>query len=98
MDESDKLSDELSIKLAETYGVDKYYVVCDIVKSRIPGTVHVDRKEETGEATEFKSISKIIGNIEKEVRIKIYVNDEIKKKLERDINKVLEKMICNWGA
>ena len=77
--------------------VDRYKIICDVVKSRIPGTLHIE-KFEGGEPVEFKSISKIISSLEKVAKIKIYASDDISEKIKGDLNKVIQDTICNWSG
>ena len=86
LDTSEELSDKLSRYLSDHYTVDRYKIICDVVKSRIPGTLHIE-KFEGGEPVEFKSISKILSSLEKVAKIKIYASDDISEKIKGDLIK-----------
>ncbi|HKU32717.1 MAG TPA: hypothetical protein VJR22_02585, partial [Candidatus Nitrosotalea sp.] len=93
-DDPDALSDVLSIKLGRKAGCKKYQIICDIVKSRSPKPIHIDDYDGSGEPIELKSKSDIINAIKPKVRIKIYVDPELKKNADKDfINKSLKKII-----
>ncbi len=82
---SDELSDELSLSLAEKAKFKKYQVICDIVKSRTPKPIHIDKYNEAGEPIDLKSESEIIKAITTKFRLKIYLDSSLKKSLGKDL-------------
>lgn len=59
----DDLSDTISCKMAEELKCEKYGLICDIVKSRIPKPVNIEEYDEVGEPIELKSRSDIVDSI-----------------------------------
>ncbi|MGB9003774.1 MAG: hypothetical protein WCC52_08220 [Nitrosotalea sp.] len=93
-DESDALSDSLSLELCSRVKCKKYQVICDVVKSRTPKPIHIDDYDESGEPIELKSKSDIINAISSKIRLKVYVDKELKKNVDKDfISKSLKKII-----
>jgi HD superfamily phosphohydrolase len=95
---SDDLSDKISIKLCQYAKCEKYEIICDIVKSRIPKPIHLDSYDEkTGDPIELKIKSDIISAIKEKIRIKVYTRSNLPKSVDKIfINKGLEEIICGW--
>jgi HD superfamily phosphohydrolase len=95
--QADDLSDTISCKMAEELNCEKYGIICDIVKSRIPKPVNIEEYDEAGEPIELKSRSDIIDSIKEKIRIKIYVKEDISNKINgKLISCTLNEMVCSW--
>ncbi len=94
-DKPDELADKLSINLAQKLKLDKYRIICDIVKSRTPKPIHIDEYE-SGEPLDLKSKSDIISAIRTKFRFKVYVDKPLNKNAEKDlITKWLNNIMTN---
>jgi HD superfamily phosphohydrolase len=92
-------ADKLSQKLSEISKCDKYEIICDIVKSRIPKTIHTNNTEkDSGDPIELRSRSNIIDSIREKSRIKVYAKKDLDLSTEIDenlVNKIIGE--TNWG-
>jgi HD superfamily phosphohydrolase len=94
--EPDALSDFLSLEMHDRMKCKKYQVICDIVKSRSPKPIHIDEYDESGEPIELKSKSDIVDAIRSKIRLKVYVDPQLKKNADKDfISKTLKKIISD---
>lgn len=81
----DELSDEMSVSLCKSAGLEKYQLICDIIKSRSPKPIHIDSYNESGEPVDLKSKSGIIASIVPEFKLKIYLDNSSKKNFKEDL-------------
>jgi len=81
---SEELSDFLSRKLCTELKCDRYDAIVDIVKSREPHNIQIN-KEYQGEPIELKSRSKIISSIKSEIKIKTYLDNKLTKKIDKKL-------------
>jgi len=84
-DKPDELSDELSLSLCKIVKLEKYQIICDIIKSRSPKPIHIDQYNESGEPVDLKSESDIIAAIKPEFKLKIYLDNSLKKNVKQDL-------------
>ena len=89
----DALSDELSIKLAETLEKEKYDFICDIIKSKTPNKINLDSSKKGEE--ELRMRSDIVRIIKPKIVMKVYANAEVlhsfeKKKIQEAIKHLVE--------
>ena len=93
----DDLSDKLSIELCKKYNLEKYQMICDIIKSRSPKPIHIDSYDDSGEPIDLKSESEIIAAITPKLKLKIYLDSSLKKDFKQDLSNRLSKDM-NAGA
>jgi len=94
-DEIDEISDRMTKNLCTELGFDDYRVICDIVKTRVPGNIFIDNKSE--EPDDLQNKSEIIKAIKQRNTMRIYVDPDFESRLPQDplvpIKKVIEKEI-----
>jgi hypothetical protein len=75
----DVISDDISKKFNEIQNKAEYEYICDIVTSKAPSDIQIDKQdEETGEYVELRKKSRIVGAIQSQSRIKIYSDSKIR--------------------
>lgn len=94
--DSDDTADRLSELLCTYLECEKYEIICDIIKSRMPKPIHLNSFE-GGEPVELKSRSEIVYSIKEKARIRVYFHKRLKHKIDRDlIRKYLCESISSW--
>ncbi len=87
----------LSNRTCETLKTEPNHVICDIVKSRVPHSIHIDETDSHGDPVELKSKSSIIGAIKEKIRLKAYIHPSLKKKMEeKTLSKTIEGLVASW--
>lgn len=91
----DEISDDISKQFNEKQSKAAYEYICDIVTSKAPSDIQIDKQdEETGEYVELRKKSRIVGAIQSQSRIKIYSDPKIKDcPASEKINTTLEEII-----
>jgi HD superfamily phosphohydrolase len=94
-DRVSEISDAISRKFNEKENKTEYDYICDIITSKAPSDIHIDKQdEETGEYVELRKKSSIVGAIQSQSRIKIYSDPKIKDSIPKEtINKTLKEII-----
>ncbi|MGB9659775.1 MAG: HD domain-containing protein [Nitrososphaerales archaeon] len=95
----EEISDKMSLKVCEKLGVDKYDIIVDIIKGKVPETIHIDRPIDLkkGEPPELADESDIIKYMEPRIKLKAYVNGVTHKKLGTEtINMKVEEVLSSW--
>lgn len=90
-DKTDEISDRISNNFCKELGLDKYRVICDIVKTRVPGNIFIDNKGE--EPDDLQNKSDIIKAIKQRNSMRIYVDPDYKSKIPKDISSPLKKVM-----
>jgi HD superfamily phosphohydrolase len=92
---SDRISQSLSKQEQEPYSI-----ICDVIKSKTPKSIHLNQKDEDGEPFELKEKSKVIEAIsDPQVILKVYADPKIKRKNlteEKKIKRELQHIIEGW--
>jgi hypothetical protein len=87
----------LSEKVCETLKTEQDQIICDLVKSRVPHSIHVDERDSHGDPIELKSKSSIIGAIKEKIRLKAYIHPSLYKKMEeKTLSKAIEGLVASW--
>jgi len=87
----------LSKKVCETLKTEQDQIICDLVKSRVPHSIHVDERDSHGDPIELKSKSSIIGAIKEKIRLKAYIHPSLQKKMEeKTLSKTIEGLVASW--
>src|SRR5438445_2612723 len=88
---------ELSEKLSKELKVEPFKLICDIVKSRAPHSIHVDEMDPHGEPLELRSKSPLIDSIKTKIRLKTYIHPSLQPKLEAGhLQKTIEGLVASW--
>jgi HD superfamily phosphohydrolase len=94
------IADQLSLEVCEELKLNSYSVIVDIIRSKIPETIHLENVEtKTSPPNELKEKSEIIKAFEPQIRIKAYVNSEASEEVKKkniNINKKIEEVISGW--
>jgi HD superfamily phosphohydrolase len=69
--DADDASDALTDKLNTHFGLDKYELICDILKSRVPSEINIDDYK-NNEPIELASKSRILRALQGEITLKVY--------------------------
>ena len=87
----------LSKRTCETLKTEQNHIICDLVKSRVPHSIHVDEIDSQGDPIELKSKSSIIGAIKEKIRLKAYIHPSLQKKIdEATLSKTIEGLVASW--
>ena len=89
--ETDNISDQISNNLCKELGFDEYNIICDIVKTRIPGTVFIDDKDD--KSADLNNVSDLIKGIKQHSLMRIYVDPECKSKVPKEFLPCLKNAI-----
>ncbi|MCF2138071.1 MAG: HD domain-containing protein [Candidatus Thorarchaeota archaeon] len=92
----DEISEELSIKLSNN---EEYDVIYDIIKSRTPKNIRVDKISDDGEPIELEQMSPIIEAMSKQkYELFVYVKPDVpeKEKIIRTIRNETHEVIEGW--
>lgn len=96
---TDEISDEISKNVCKELEVENYNIICDIVKTRVPGSIFIDStNDETGEPDELRNKSNIIKAIKERNTMRIYVDPDMVSKPPKDlltkkVNEVIKKEV-----
>ncbi len=91
------LSEELCTRLSSELGVDPYQVIADIVKSRVPESIHLDEMDKNGEPIELRAKSDIIPHIQQKSQLRVYAHASLAKTLDEDrLRPKIEQIISGW--
>ena len=77
------LSDKLSIQICENFEVDKYRIICDILKTRTPKDVCVDNYSPEGEPYSIRDYSDIIPAIRPKIYAQFYIDPPLTGEINR---------------
>jgi len=97
--ETDEISDRISKNVCEELRVENYNIICDIVKTRVPGSIFIDSTNvETGEPDELTNKSNIIKAIKERSTMRIYVDPNMTSKPPKDlltktVNEIIKKEV-----
>jgi uncharacterized protein len=94
-EKANALSDTISKQFNEKNNKKEYAFICDIITSKVPSEIAIDDQDkETGEYTELRQRSRIIGAMQSQSRIKVYCDPTIKQEAETEkINTTLKEII-----
>jgi hypothetical protein len=92
LEDADKLSDELSIKLADELKQEKYSVICDIVRTKAPKEIYLDNSNMNKEEIELRMKSDIVEVIKQKNVLKVYIEPTVLKNID---NKSVKKVVKN---
>ena len=97
--EIEEISDRISKKICQKIGVNNYNIICDIVKTRVPGSIFIDEyNDDTGEPNELRNKSDIIKNIRERNSMRIYVDSNTVSKPPKDLLTEVKKVIEEEGS
>ncbi len=90
-----EISDSISKQFNEKQSQTDYAYICDIITSRAPSEIQIDKQDEdTGEYVDLRKKSPIVGAITSQSKIKVYSDPKIKSVLEKEkINTTLKEII-----
>ena len=90
-----EISDSISKEFNEKENKTEYEYICDIITSRAPSDIQIDKQdEETGEYEELRKKSNIVGAMRSQNQIKMYFEKEKKYSIpEKTINTTLKEII-----
>jgi HD superfamily phosphohydrolase len=90
-----EISDSISKEFNEKENKTEYEYICDIITSRAPSDIQIDKQdEETGEYEELRKKSNIVGAMRSQNQIKMYFEKEKKYSIpEKIINTTLKEII-----
>jgi len=95
--DASEASFELSEKLSRELKAEPFKIICDIVKSRAPHSIHVDEMDQQGEPLELSSKSPLIDSIKAKIRLKTYIHPSLQPKLEAGhLQRTIEGLVASW--
>jgi len=87
----------LSEKTCDALKLEQNQIICDVIKSRVPHSIHVDETDPHGDPVELKSKSSIIGAIKERIRLKAYIHPSLQKKMEEKVlSNTIEGLVASW--
>ncbi len=94
-EKANALSDTISKQFNEKNNKKEYAYICDIITSKVPSEIAIDDQDkETGEYTELRQRSRIIGAMQSQSRIKVYCDPTIMQEAQTEkINTTLKEII-----
>jgi HD superfamily phosphohydrolase len=95
----DSVSDRISQSLSKIEH-EPYSIICDIIRSKTPKEIHINKMDEYGEPLEVKQKSKVIEALSSQkVLLKIYADPSIKRhklKTEKKIKREVQQIVDGW--
>jgi uncharacterized protein len=93
-EDPDELSEKMSLSLAEHLKLEKYNIICDIVKTKAPKEIYLSNNEDTELEKLLRDKSDIVGYIKAKNILKIYVKPTLIKALDyKEVEQALKGMI-----
>jgi HD superfamily phosphohydrolase len=93
-DAPDALADNLSLLLAEELKLQKYSIICDVVKSKAPREIYLESDEKSEEEMLLRNRSDIVGVIKAKNALKVYVAPTILRNINsKHIQEALKNLV-----
>ncbi len=97
LEQDGRLADELTIRLCHELKLQRYELICDIIKSRVPKSIDLDKYDKDGEPIELAPNSDIISSIKQKIIFKVYGASSVSKKYSDDkIKNTSRQIIGSW--
>lgn len=94
--DSDDTADRLSELLCSKLKCEKYELICDIIKSRMPKPIHLN-KFLGSDPIELRSKSDVVDSIKERVKIRVYLHKSLQQNFDKSsINQYLIESISSW--
>lgn len=97
--ETNEISDRMSKEVCKKAGVEEYNIICDIVKTRVPGSIFIaEISGGQGEPDELRNRSDIIKNIRERNTMRIYFDHESVLKAPKDLLTIITDIMKIGGG
>jgi len=95
----DEFSDEITIKLCDELKIDPYHCICDIIRLKVPGEIHLnENNKKTEEPLSLSEKSSIVKALEEEkIELKVYVHPDVNEKIDTERVKNIIKILIDEG-
>ncbi len=97
LEDESTLSDAITLEICNDLKLEDYELICDIVKSRVPKPINLDKYDKDGEPVELGPNSDVISHIKQKINFKVYCNANVSKNhANDDIKKKVKESIASW--
>jgi HD superfamily phosphohydrolase len=97
LEDENQLADEITIKLCNELHLERYELICDIIKSRVPKSIDLDRYDRDGDPIELAPNSDVIRNIKQKIIFRVYGASAVAKKhADEKIKSRSKQIIGSW--